>query len=443
MNYATGGGTAVAGKDYVAATGTLTFQPGQTDLTFPVTILSNPSLTASSVTANLTLSQPTGGATLGTITTATLTINNNLPPILQFNSASYSVSATASSALVTVVRGGGDLGTTVQVGYITFGGTAVPGTTYTPVSGTLTFLPNQTKASFSVPVIPSTGATTVQTVGLALSGPTAGTELGATSTAALTIVPGSTNNPGGPVDHVSPVVTGEQLVFGPGGIAGVVFSFSKPMDPTRAADLGNYGYFARIAGPDGLFSNPDDGYVALSSASYNSANASVTVIPKSPLPLGTFVQIALDGLATPLLNRGLADTSGNLLAGQSGVPGSPYVVTFGVGTQLHYADSRGKSVSLSLSGGGEVEIFRGPTGDVQSASLIGAVPRRSVLTLTASGGNASTTYLPPFQNASGVTFRYKPSAAAFRKQPQLPAPTVAHHAAKPVRVVRPAVRHKR
>ncbi|MGO9600207.1 MAG: Calx-beta domain-containing protein [Isosphaeraceae bacterium] len=443
VNYATGGGTAVAGKDYTTATGTLTFQPGQTDQTFPITILSNPSQLSSSVTANMTLSQPTGGATLGTISTATLTIDNNLPPILQFNSASYSVSATASSALVTVVRGGGDLGTTVQVGYTTLGGTAVPGTTYTPVSGTLTFLPNQTTASFSVPIIPSTSATTVQTVGLALFGPTAGAELGAISSAPLMIVPGSSNNPSGPVDHVSPVVTGQQLIVGPGGITGVVFSFSKPMDPTRAADLGNYGYFARIAGPDGLFSNPDDGYVALSSASYNSASASVTVIPKSPLPLGTFVQITLDGLATPLLNRGLADTSGNLLAGQSGVPGSPYVVTFGVGTQLHYADSHGKSVSLSLSGGGEVEIFRGPTGDVLSASLIGTVPRRSVLTLTASGGNASTTYLPPFQNASGVTFRYKPSAAAFRSQPQQPAPTVVHHAAKPLRVVRPAVRRKK
>ena len=168
----------------------------------------------------------------------------------------------------------------------------------------------------------------------------------------------------------------------------------------------------------------------------------MTVIPASPLPFGTFAQITLDGLGTPLLNRGLADTSGNLLAGQSGAPGSPYVTTFGVGTQLHYADSQGKSVSLSLSKGGYVEIFRGPTGDVQSASLIGAVPRKSVLTLAASGGNASTTYMPPFQNAAGVKFLYKPSAAAFRSQPQLPAPKVVQHAAKPVRVVKQVVRRK-
>ena len=249
VHYATADGTAVAGKDYTAATGTLTFQPGRSDKTFAITILSNPSQKASSVTVNMALSQPTGGATLGTISTAALTINNNLPPILQFNSAKLFGLGSASSALVTVVRGG-NRNTTVQVGYATMGGSAVPGTTYTPVSGILTFLPNQTTASFSVPILPNTSTTTVQTVGLALFGPTGGAQLGATSSAPLLIVPGSSNNPSGPVDRVSPVVTGEQLVLGAGGIAGIVFSFSKPMDPTRAADLGDYGYFARIAGPD-------------------------------------------------------------------------------------------------------------------------------------------------------------------------------------------------
>jgi hypothetical protein len=394
VNYATGGGTAVPGKDYTAATGTLTFLPGQIDQTFPFTILSNPSQASSSVTANMTLSQPTGGATLGSISTATLTIDNNLPPILQFNSSSYSVSATTSSVLVTVVRGG-VLNATVQVGYMTSGGSAVPGTTYTPVSGILTFLPNQTTASFSVPIIPSMSATTVQTVGLALFGPTGGAQLGATSTAPLLIVPAPSYNPVGPVgpvgpvDHVSPVVTGQQLIFGAGGIVGVVISFSKPMDPTHAADLGNYGYFARIAGPDGSFSNPNDSYVALTAARYNPANATVTLIPASPLPTGRSVQITLDGLGTTLLNRGLADTSGNLLAGQNGIPGSPYVLTF--------VTASNKSVPT------------GPTG----------------------GGSKGTRHLPPPHGPSGAKFHHK-----------APAPPVHHRAVKPVRVVKRVARHK-
>ena len=102
VSYATSNGTAVAGKDYVAASGILTFRPGQMDQTFSVTVLNNPAQTAASVTVNLTLGQPTGGATLGSISTEVLTINVNAPPVLQFRSATYSVSASSTAALVTV-----------------------------------------------------------------------------------------------------------------------------------------------------------------------------------------------------------------------------------------------------------------------------------------------------------------------------------------------------
>ena len=70
VNYATSNGTAVAGQDYTAASGTLTFQPGETDQTFSITILPNPSQAAISITVNLALSQPTGGSTLGSPSTA-------------------------------------------------------------------------------------------------------------------------------------------------------------------------------------------------------------------------------------------------------------------------------------------------------------------------------------------------------------------------------------
>ena len=105
----------------------MTFQPGELDKTFGVTILSNPAQTANSATVNLALSQPTGGATLGSISTAVLTINNNLPPILQFKTSTYTGYSTSSSVLVTVTRGGGNRDTTVQVNYATAGGTAVAG----------------------------------------------------------------------------------------------------------------------------------------------------------------------------------------------------------------------------------------------------------------------------------------------------------------------------
>ena len=75
VNYGTSNGTAIAGQNYVPASGTLTFQPGQTLQTFTVTILPNSAQATGNRTLNLTLSQPAGGAALGSITTATLTIS--------------------------------------------------------------------------------------------------------------------------------------------------------------------------------------------------------------------------------------------------------------------------------------------------------------------------------------------------------------------------------
>ena len=379
VNYATSNGTAVAGQDYTAASGTLTFQAGESDKTFSITVLPNPSQAATSVTVNLALSQPTGGSTLGSPSTAVLTINNNMPPILQFLSSSYTTSTSSSSSTVTVTRGGGSRSTTVQVQYATAGGSAVAGVDYTPVSGTLTFQANQTTATFTVPILHGGVGTVTKTVGLVLSGPTAGAQLGPISTATLTIrAASSPYNPVGPTNTIPPQITGEQLVLGPGGITAVLFSFSQPLNPSRVPDLGNYGYYVDVAGPKGAFRTSGDSYIPLSAAQYNAATSTVTVIPSTPLPLNHFERITIDGLANPLLGRGLINTSGVLLSGLSnGVPGSPFIATFGVGSSLAYNDSTGKTVQLSLTGGGMIEMFRTPVGDAQSVSLVGTVPRRA------------------------------------------------------------------
>jgi N-acetylneuraminic acid mutarotase len=74
-NYATSNGTAMAGSDYTAANGTLVFPEGQTSTTFAVPITWD-TVNEGTETVNLTISNPTGGATLGTPTTAVLRINN-------------------------------------------------------------------------------------------------------------------------------------------------------------------------------------------------------------------------------------------------------------------------------------------------------------------------------------------------------------------------------
>jgi len=81
VNYATSDGTAVVGSDYIASSGALMFAPGVTERTFSVFVRDD-LLTEGIEDLNLTLSNPTGGATLGT-SAATLNIDDNGEPQVQ------------------------------------------------------------------------------------------------------------------------------------------------------------------------------------------------------------------------------------------------------------------------------------------------------------------------------------------------------------------------
>ena len=78
VRYATSDGTARAGTDYTAASGTLTFDAGNTAQTISVKIL-DAGQNLGSETVNLTFSAPTDGATLAPPGAAVLTINDPLP----------------------------------------------------------------------------------------------------------------------------------------------------------------------------------------------------------------------------------------------------------------------------------------------------------------------------------------------------------------------------
>lgn len=147
VNYATSNGTAAAGTDYSAASGTLTFLPGQTSKTFTVTPV-NAATYRGDRTVNLTLSSPTG-ATLGATSTATLTITDDDPVTsIQLASATYSVNE-GSSVIVTVNRTVNTVGTST-VNYATSDGTATAGTHYTAASGTLNFAAGETSKTITI-----------------------------------------------------------------------------------------------------------------------------------------------------------------------------------------------------------------------------------------------------------------------------------------------------
>lgn len=74
VNYATTGGSGSSGIDYTPVSGTLTFAANETSKTFTVPLLSNAQSTGGK-TVNMSLSSPSGGATLMDPSIASITIN--------------------------------------------------------------------------------------------------------------------------------------------------------------------------------------------------------------------------------------------------------------------------------------------------------------------------------------------------------------------------------
>jgi hypothetical protein len=389
--YTASPGTATPGVVFTPVTATLSFAPGQTSQTFSVPINSTLSQLGQ-FTVALSLSHPTGAA-LGSPAFATLVISA-VPGSLELSTSTAVIPAFASVAIVTVERVGGASGT-VGVSYATVGGTAIAGLDYTPISGTLIFPPGVTAQTVAIPFSGTGGSPSDGTVVFALGSPQGGASLGSPSVETVTIVK--------PL-----IITTEQLSANRSGIASISFFFNKPLDPARAQDLGNYGYFVIAAGRGGVFTGGGD-FLALSSASYNPSNLSVTLTPSAPLRLGRLYRIQIDGQANVVLGNGITDTHGNVLAGSSGAPSTPFVTTFGAGSKLAYTDGAQNSVTLQLSRGGLVELFQAPSGLVQQLALAGTIPRKSTLTGTVHRGRGGTgrTTLPAIAGSAGVRIRLK------------------------------------
>lgn len=76
VDYATAGGTAIAGRDYLPTSGSLRFDAGETLKTFFVNTKANPDFAERATKLDITLTNPSVGTPLGTPAIATLTILN-------------------------------------------------------------------------------------------------------------------------------------------------------------------------------------------------------------------------------------------------------------------------------------------------------------------------------------------------------------------------------
>jgi hypothetical protein len=150
VDYATADGTAVAGVDYTATSGVLTFAPGQTSQAVAIALLPDP-LDEADETLVLRLS----GAVNALITDgdgqATI-LDDDPEPALSVDDASVAETHSLRTLELTVALSALS-GREVSVRYATADGTAKAGTDYLPASGALVFSPGITAQKAAVTIL--------------------------------------------------------------------------------------------------------------------------------------------------------------------------------------------------------------------------------------------------------------------------------------------------
>ena len=192
VRYQTVGGTATAGSDFVAATGTLTFN-AEGSQTVDVTI-NGDTVYESDETFQMVLSNPSQGLVSADSASAPVTIINDDPVLTVFSVAAATKSVVEGDSgtktvrfTVTLAPGVPAPTYPVTVQYQTVGITATADSDFVAASGTLTF-DSAGAQSVDVTINGDTVVEADETLQLALSNPTQGVVLADASAATVTIL---------------------------------------------------------------------------------------------------------------------------------------------------------------------------------------------------------------------------------------------------------------
>jgi uncharacterized delta-60 repeat protein len=183
VQFATSDGSALAGVDYIAASGTMTFTNGNGTNTFLVPIINNLSVVGDR-SFNVRLFNPTVPGRLVAPSNLTVTIVDGTAGF-KFSNPAYSVNKTDGSAIINVYRTG-LTDTLATVDFLATNGSAIDGIHYVSTNGTLVFTNGVTNQTFSVQVIDTTTVQPNKTVLLELMNPS-NSVVASPSAATLTI----------------------------------------------------------------------------------------------------------------------------------------------------------------------------------------------------------------------------------------------------------------
>ena len=182
VDYTTVDGTAVAGQDYNAASGTVTFADGQTTADVVISLIDDADI-ESAEAFSLSISNAVGGATLGAVVSQEISLTSDdvfipQPGVIAIGSATASANETDGTVTITLTRTDGSDGE-VSVDYTTVDGTAVAGQDYNAASGTVTFVDGQTTADVVISLIDDADIESAEAFSLSISNAVGGATLGA------------------------------------------------------------------------------------------------------------------------------------------------------------------------------------------------------------------------------------------------------------------------
>ena len=164
IDYRTANGTALAGTDYIAASGTLTLDAGETSGAVEVRTLDDDAKELEE-RFSLYLSSAANATVVSDVAVGTI-LDNDIPPELAVEGG---VSVEGEPAMFTVTLSGG-VTSRVTVDFATVAGTALDGGDFLAVQGTLTF-DTGSAITVAVPTIDDDIDEPVETLGLSLTAP--------------------------------------------------------------------------------------------------------------------------------------------------------------------------------------------------------------------------------------------------------------------------------
>ncbi|HEY0171893.1 MAG TPA: DUF4394 domain-containing protein [Pyrinomonadaceae bacterium] len=202
--YITSNGTASAGSDYEAVSGTLTFAAGQTSRTITVPVVGDDAPEPDE-TFFVNLSNATNAAVADGQGQGTITDDDAPTAAFAFAAASFAHDESCEAALVTVVRTG-DTSVPMSVDYATTNGTASDRSDYTYAAGTLEFAAGETSKTIPILISEDSHVEGTETLTVTLSNPRGGSGLGGQASATVVIIDDASEPASNPIDDTATFV---------------------------------------------------------------------------------------------------------------------------------------------------------------------------------------------------------------------------------------------